>query len=238
MSGGMQSVPSEYTHERRLSAPGACPPCRRLVNPLNVMPIRGRESHTADLDAFDRYVDVLRNASRPSTIGPYSDDFWAHIRGVLEAAVPVGFEELPDRDAVVPKGPADCAKFLGKVVATASINPIHPNIVADAAGLPLGTVLNELFCATRLGLVDMHWAPLCERCGSMACAKSRIEDLPGSTYCGGCQYENTVDCLEKIKVIFTLNRDVYYVLMENFAVSKKPIHSFFFSRRRRRPAKN
>ena len=218
-NGNVQSVRSEYTHEKRLSDPGSCVPCRRLGNPLNLTPIKGRESHTSDLEAFDRYVDVLRHARRPPTIGPYSEEFWSHIRGILEAAVPVGFEELPDKDAVVPKGPADCAKFLGKVVATASINPIHPNIVAEAAKLPLGTVLNELFCATRLGLVDMQWAPLCERCGSMACAKSRIEDLPGSAYCGGCQYENTVDCLEKIKVIFTLNPDVYYVLMENFAVS-------------------
>ena len=215
----MQSVPSEYTHEKRLSDPGSCAPCRRLSNPLNTTPIKGRESHTSDLDAFDRYVNVIRHASRPPTVGPYSEDFWSHIRGILKAAVPVGFEELPDKDAVVPRGPADCAKFLGKVVATASINPIHPNIVAEAAKLPLATVLNELFCATHLGLVDMQWAPLCERCGSMACAKTRIEDLPGSAYCGGCQYENTVDCLEKIKVVFTLNRDAFYVLMANFAVS-------------------
>ena len=215
----MQSVPSEYTHEKRLSDPGSCAPCRRLSNPLNTTPIKGRESHTSDLDAFDRYVDIIRHASRPPTVGPYSKDFWSHIRGILEAAIPVGFEELTDKDAVVPRGPADCAKFLGKVVATASINPIHPNIVAEAAKLPLATVLNELFCATHLGLVDMQWAPLCERCGSMACAKTRIEDLPGSAYCGGCQYENTVDCLEKIKVVFTLNRDAFYVLMANFAVS-------------------
>ena len=180
-------------------------------------PIEGRESHTSNLKTFDQYVTVLQRTRRPTTIGPYSVEFWSHIRTVLEAAVPVGFEALPDKDSVAPKGPADCAKFLGKVVATAPVNPIHPSIISETSGLPLEMVLTELFCATKVGLVDMQWAPLCERCGSMACSKSRLEDLPDSMYCDGCQYENTVDCLEKIKVIFTLNRDVFYVLMENFA---------------------
>jgi len=217
VSSTMHSVRSEYTHERCLSDPASCVACQVLDNPLNKVPIEGRESHTSDLAAFDRHVNVLQHAKRPPRIGPYSAEFWSHIRTLLEAAVPAGFEALSDKDAVSPKGPADCAKFLSKVVSTASINPIHPNIVAEAANLPLGTVLNELFCAARLGLVDMQWAPLCERCGSVSCSKSRIEDLPNSTYCGGCQYKNTVDCLEKIKVIFTLKTEIFYVLMENFA---------------------
>jgi hypothetical protein len=86
------------------------------------------------------------------------------------------------------------------------------------SGVPLNDVLTELLYASTTGMVSMRFSPFCERCGSPTCAQKGILDnakLPIMAYCRTCRFTNPIDCMEKIKVVFTLNSDVLYVLAEN-----------------------
>lgn len=181
------------------------------------LPLPGRESHTCDLDQFDFYLNKIRASKRHKCETPFDEVLWRFIRSQLENAKPVGYEELSDSTAVVAKGPQDNAAFMKKMVATGILNPIHPNLIADQTSIPLEQVLTELLYATKSGMMSLKLAPDCKRCGSMVCVLDKFGKLPKGAYCEGCRYYNLLDSTSKIKVIFLLNNDVFYVLAENFA---------------------
>ena len=199
-------------------------------------PIEGRESHTSDLDEFERYfqlmVDDKNNTN--SKLGDHHDHhcshidesendncinekFWSHVRTLLKKAAPVGYSELPDSNEVIHKGPDDVTEFFMKVIGISDINPIHPVTIAKNSGVPVSEVLNELFYATRVGLVHMLWTPECTRCGGAACTEESLMDIPESTNCDTCSHLNTINSLEKIKVVFLLNNSVLHISADNFA---------------------
>jgi len=150
---------------------------------------------------------------------PFNKKFWDFFRSVLEKAKPVGFLDAESPTAVAHKGPKDNEAFLKKVSETSLINPIHPILLAKASGVSVGAVLTELLYATKTGMMSMKMTPNCLRCGSSVCAMDNLQEIKqgAKVYCEGCRYENTIECLQKIKVLFILNMDVFYVLAENFA---------------------
>lgn len=262
------------------------------------MAVRGRESHTADLKEFDRYIALLEDMDRereeeiwkvgilpgvmdddseykhspeekkepldlskvpasielkPSNVVsenseealdrrrhsirsadlldsnhedlpeetelrfPFNKKFWTYFRSILQHAKPVGFSELENPTATLPKGPQDATAFISKVIAIKSINPIQPAALAKEGGFEEEEVLAELLYATSVGLVAMRFAPECVQCGSAVMDTDMLGRIPNRANCAGCNAPNTMDSLDTIKVMFLLNADVLYVLAENFA---------------------
>mmetsp|Transcript_13322 Transcript_13322/g.31492 ORF Transcript_13322/g.31492 Transcript_13322/m.31492 type:complete len:770 (+) Transcript_13322:541-2850(+) len=275
------------------------------------LPIPGRESHTADLQEFDRYVDLIRRADRSITDLLWDDDdesdyvsdgdsiesgnydssdssvrdvagslakialasaagasikqssrrmvprcidtggliddkkaddkkadddatndsgkdvekcqypfnakFWEFVRGILTEAVPVGFEELPNKDDVARKNHEDATRFLNKVIAISPLNPIQPAALAQLGGFDEEVVLAELFYGVLVGLVAMKFAPECWQCGSAVSDFDMLGRIPSRMMCNGCGADNFLDSLDGIKCQFLLNSDVLYILAENYA---------------------
>lgn len=181
--------------------------------------VPGRESHTADLLEFDSYcqkIDALkRDRKQESPAG--AKTFWSYVISILDKAVPIGFEGDPDASIVLPKGPSDYQKLFRKMKDTEILNPINPVAISKASGVPIGDVLTELLFATKVGLVSMKWSPFCERCMAPVCTLDwGKDDPPIHAYCQGCRYRNTIECMSKIKVLFVLTQEVFYVLSQNF----------------------
>lgn len=182
------------------------------------LPLPGRESHTCDLDYFQTCVNKIRDKKRRDGADPpFNDKFWKFLQEKLEGAQPVGYSDIEEEGGVVHKGPQDNDAFIQKLMGLDLINPIHPNLLAETSGIPLSEVLTELLFATKAGMMTMKLTPNCQRCGSAVCAVERFRDIPTDAYCDGCRYHNSLECLTKIKVVFVINRDVLYVLAENFA---------------------
>ena len=183
------------------------------------LPIPGRESHTSDMEQYGLFLHKVKTMKRSRVDTPFHKPLWDFFGNVLEKAKPVGYSDGSD-DAVVAKGPKDNDAFLQKVRDTNIINPIHPILVSRASGVPIREVLTELLLATKCGMMSMKLTPNCQRCGSSVCSMRNIhgvEENGVSLYCEGCRYQNYIDCLKKIKVVFVLSMDVLYVLAENFA---------------------
>jgi len=236
------------------------------------IPVEGRESHTADLVEFDRYVEMMQRDDRrggdiwedvddnhyysdnshthqngdecfdsrlrrqESEEGsddndtsknnnwehsheqfPFNAKFWAFVRSILAKAVNVGYQELPDSNATVAKGPKDADAFLSKVIAIGLLNPIQPATLVKEGGFDEMIVLAELLHATSVGLVAMRFAPECVQCGSQVMDTDMLGRLPARANCQGCHAPNVIDSLDNIKVMFCLNSDVLYVLAENYS---------------------
>jgi len=183
-----------------------------------LLPMPGRESHTSDIDQFLIYIQRVKIQPRFETCTPFCEQFWIFMKEVLEKAKSVGYCELPDSDKTDQKGPEENEAFIAKIQNTAIINPINPHLIAEDSGISLDEVLTELIYATIVGCVTMEWGPSCERT-SGCCAhqkrnsrKSQVQTV----FCNGCRYTNAIEVLQKIKVVFRLNPDVFYVLAENY----------------------
>lgn len=188
---------------------------------LNIaLPLPGRESHTADLERFDYYLNQLRDVEREEKSVPFNPEFWDNMRTFLEFAEPVGYDELAE-DEVKQMGPNDGDAFLQKMARTDLINPIHPNLIADSLLLPLQDVITELLYAVEVGMMTMSWGPSCSHCDSMVCGSSSTKST-SSSYCGHCRYKHTDDALSKIQVVFSFVHEVFFVLADNF-ISKSLI---------------
>lgn len=184
---------------------------------LGPAPIPGRDSHTADLQAFEGYLEVMRQQGRASTDLPLHEGFWAFVREKLrQCTEPVGFDEQGDARAIVPKGPEDVQRLIERVVALSPFIPIHPVQLAATAQLPASVVLTELFYATKAGMTAMRWAPECTRCGGPVTITDFLHELPEEMHCAGCHQANVIDSLDLVMVTFTLSPSVLYILANNY----------------------
>lgn len=182
-------------------------------------PILGRESHTADLDEFDKALELMRNYERSATDPPMSEKFWAKIRSNLADFIEgVGYEAQENSESTIVKGPNDISNLITRVVGMSAYNPIHPaRLVTEMEGYSTETILTELMYGTKVGLVTMQWAPECERCGSAVLIRSHLGQLPASAHCNGCHQKNDVRSLDKIMVTFMFSPNILYILANNFA---------------------
>lgn len=186
-----------------------------------MLPLPGRESHTSDLDRFLHYVNLVQQEPRLAGIEPpFNENFWVFCKDILEKGIPIGYSELPDREGVIPKSNTDSGLLIMKYIQLSPLNPAYPNQLSHMSGIPLNEVLTELLYATKVGMMSMRWTPLCERCGTPTCANieniAKVE-MPLTSWCRSCRFENPIDCLSKINVVFVLNNDVLYVLAESMA---------------------
>jgi hypothetical protein len=184
-----------------------------------LLPLPGKESHTADMEQFELYLRKIKALPRMEYEGdsPFNADFWAYIQGVLEQARPLGFDDLPDREQCEPKGPSDNTAMITKIIGTVPINPIHPHFVAQLSGVPLQDALTELHYAVQVGMMTMRWTPVCERCASPVCAKFSLNKFPSVAFCKSCRYTTGVEMMQKIKVMFVFNQDIFYALAQTLA---------------------
>jgi hypothetical protein len=177
------------------------------------LPIPGRESHTGDMAQFMSHIRRLGMVKRFEGDPPFSLTFWKFIKEVLDTAVPVGYKELQDTEAVESKKAEDNTAFLQKVADTSIINPIDPGKIAEKTGLTLDEVLTELFYATQMDMLRMRWFPDCELAGTSTCSSKRPRKKK-TAYCNGCKYRNAIAVLKKIKVVFCFNPDIFFALAE------------------------
>mmetsp|Transcript_11597 Transcript_11597/g.17024 ORF Transcript_11597/g.17024 Transcript_11597/m.17024 type:complete len:470 (-) Transcript_11597:69-1478(-) len=216
------------------SVPGCTEmPITAYGRPVKVVP--GRESHTADFEAFHdflRKMDQIKqaNCEKVELATPYeaeehsSTRFWDFVQSVVEKALPVGFEGDPEGSkAVVHKSRAEYERFHTKLKETEIINPINPVAIAQTADVPLADVISELLYATKSGLVSMQWAPVCERCISPVRTMTwsnydwgLLKKNPIKPYCQACRFENTIQSMDNVKVFFMLSESVFYTMATNF----------------------
>lgn len=204
-------------------------PVTAYGRPVKVVP--GRESHTADFEAFEAFLrrteEIKRAHSEQTQYRPEkhsSTRFWDFMEDVLQMALPVGFEGDPEGSiGVVHKGPQDYENFRSKLLRTEIINPINPVTLAEASGVPLKDVISELLYATKAELMSMQWAPVCERCVSPLRTLKwanydwvLLKKNPIKTCCQACRFENTIEALDKVKVFFMLSQSVFYTMAANF----------------------
>ena len=181
-------------------------------------PIPGRESHTSDLARLETRLDTLRRYPRANPEQPLREDFWAKLSEMLEPCqTTVGYHDLNAPDAYEAKGPSDIQQLGARVGQLGLLNPIHPTRLAEAMGLPIEVVIQELLMATKVGLARMRWAPECHRCGSAVLIEDQLGNLPGTGDCWSCGAPNNIHSLDKIMATFTLAPDVLYVLANNYA---------------------
>jgi len=195
------------------------------------VPLPGREALTSDMEAFLQHIQRVKHEPRSQMETPFNEHFWVFVKNILEQAKPLGYTDMCNRYQAMPKGPADNEAFIGKYISLAPLNPIYPNVLAEMSGVPLNDVLTELLHASTTGMLTMRFSPFCERCGSPTCAQTGIidaEKLPIVAFCRTCRFSNPIDCMEKIKVVFILNTDVLYVLVENLPC-KPSKHSYSLS---------
>lgn len=106
-------------------------------------------------------------------------------------------------------------KFLSKKLALDPLSPVNPTIVAEAAGVTLDIALTELLYASQVGLVSIKFAPECTRCGGAVCTSEWLSYYKDSTkpiQCTSCTFENYVNQLDKISIVFVLHPSVLYIL--------------------------
>jgi hypothetical protein len=190
-----------------------------LMTQCDRIPLPDRESLTADMAIFLHHVCQVANAPRGKGETAFNETFWLFIKSRLDAAVPIGFTDLPNRYQAVPKGRSDNDTMIAKFIETSPVNPIFPNVVAAMSGVSLEEVLTELLYATASGMCSMRFSPACERCGAPTCASSLLVSdakLPVMAYCRSCRFSSPIDCMNKIKVVFVLSSEVLYALAENF----------------------
>eukprot|EP00957_Ditylum_brightwellii_P203252 15333897-Ditylum_brightwellii.AAC.1 len=65
--------------------------------------------------------------------------------------------------------------------------------------------------------MDMRWTPECKCCGSAVTDACKIGDLPPKACSAGCHFPNVINTMDKIKVVFHLMQDVFYILVDNYA---------------------
>lgn len=185
--------------------------------------VAGRESHTANLQAYDELVENLKNMERYDNDEAFEPKLWEYIRKVLEHGVPTGFNSLASNTESAPMGPREMNAFIEKFKTLGMVNPIYPKAVADAAGISLHSALTELlYAAQQTGLVTLMFAPECSRCGAAACLNARLGHLPPKTVCIACGYGNAIESLDKIKVLFILNDNVLYAPADNLGCPPVP----------------
>ena len=147
---------------------------------IGPLPIPGRESHTSDLARLETRLDTLRRYPRAKPEQPLREDFWAKLAELLEPCqTTVGYHDLNAPDAYEAKGPSDIQQLGARVEQLGLLNPIHPTRLAEAMGLPIEVVVQELLMATKVGLTRMRWAPECHRCGSAVLIEDQLGNLPG-----------------------------------------------------------
>lgn len=183
------------------------------------LPLPGKESHTSDLEQFEFFLNKIKAIPRMEYEGdaPFNSQFWDHMRGILELAKPLGFSDLDDREQCMPKGPGDNKALITKFIETGPINPIQAQVMSDLSGVPINETLTELLYAVKAGMMTMRWTPICDRCASPTCSKTNLNKFPYSAYCRSCRYTSSIDMLQKIKVIFILNSDVFYFMAQSLA---------------------
>lgn len=185
---------------------------------LGPAPIAGRESHTTNLARFDIRLEHVRGFHREGLHTPWNPGFWKSVREILAPCeTSTGYGSRPDATVTVPKSPRDVQGLGQRVGQLALVNPIHPNRLAEACGVPLHVALTELLIATRVGMVNMRWAPECVRCGSAVMVTERLSALPAFADCWGCGKPNRIHSLDRVMVTFTFAPDVLYLLANNYA---------------------
>lgn len=79
--------------------------------------------------------------------------------------------------------------------------------------MPHEVVLREMLYATTIGMVDMVWSPICQRCGGAVSSCKDIGQIVNSenAICQGCSESNQVSQLDNIKVFFVFTQSIMYV---------------------------
>ena len=185
---------------------------------LAPMPIKGRASHTFDLQAYEYYYNLLLQYPRASTDSSLNHSFWDMVKTSLKQCVgPIPFEESETADQVIAKGPQHIQSFVERVMGLALFNPIYPSSLAQHSKLSVKEVLTELLYATKVGMLKMRWSPECIRCGSAVLVTNFLSDVPAHEHCKGCNYPNAIEYLDRIKVSFTFKPEILYILANNYA---------------------
>lgn len=105
------------------------------------------------------------------------------------------------------------------------LTPIEPKVLAIKTGLPLATVLTELFHATVNGTCDMIFSMECQRCGASVRPHQHLQDfVRNQEVCGQCRYVNEPEhLLDNVKVTFNHDNRILYWPKKNFDCPHAPV---------------
>jgi class 3 adenylate cyclase len=183
--------------------------------------LSNRESHTANLEAFDRFVAILRSSDRDAQDPPFNQAVWATIRSQLAMfATPLGVTPRSDFEPhEVP--PAVLSAFTQRVVKSASIHPLDVALLSKLADVREYDMIAEILHAAKIGLITVKYVPGCvfDDCTTTDAASSAradyIEGLSSRAGCAMCQMPSKSKFTDHIRVIFKLQSDVFFAPTKN-----------------------
>jgi hypothetical protein len=169
-----------------------------------------RQSHTANLHAFDSWVSQLRLATRDPRDPSFNARPWNTMRAWLS-----GFTEPL---AIVPPTPTPSyapsssvyRAFRARVMASAQVHPIN---VFGFDENSRNDVITELIYAAKEGMVRVRYSVECLNCKGSADVVDHIDRLTATTECVLCHHLNKTAFLEHVKVLFTFHPDIFYAPM-------------------------
>jgi class 3 adenylate cyclase len=188
--------------------------------PRSTRMLSNRESHTANLEAFDRFVAILRSSDRDAQDAPFNQAVWATIRSQLAMfATPLGVTpRWPFEPHEVP--PAVLSAFTQRVLKSVSIHPLDVALLSKLADVREYDMIAELLHAAKIGLITVKYVPACvfDDCTTDAASSARaeyIEGLSSRAGCAMCQMPSKSKFTDHIRVIFKLQSDVFYAPTKN-----------------------
>ncbi len=135
---------------------------------------------------------------------------------------PVRADRLSDRRArLSPQVPDDLARLLATHLeegADEDVIRMRPFALADRWRRPRLEVLKAFLAATREGLVELFWVPICPHCRGGRTAFSGLSDVQEKAFCASCQVDFKVDFDERLEVRFTVHEEIRAVTDAVFCI--------------------
>ncbi len=89
-----------------------------------------------------------------------------------------------------------------------SLHRIRPYALADRWQVNRRAVLEMFLRATRAGILDMYWDLLCPACRGTTEGHTNLAEVHGTSHCGTCQIDFTVNFDHNIEVVFRPNPSI------------------------------
>lgn len=95
---------------------------------------------------------------------------------------------------------------------------MRPYELADYWGQPRKKVLELFLLATRIGLLNFHWALLCPRCRVVKETVPTLAELKPSVHCETCNVDYDMNFERSVEITFTPNKAVRKVEFNEYCI--------------------
>ena len=150
--------------------------------------------HSRELEAK---IELLRNHERTETDSAFHADFWRCLT-----------TEIHSLHLLLSEKTTKEGKEIQKEEKRSLFFPIHPLQLSMRWNIDLNVVLTELLYATKVGLLEMHWAIECLQCSANTLFGNNLEQTPANVQCTSCGTNNAITSLDQIIVLFHFSPDI------------------------------